>query len=116
MFNDGVGFRFVVPGQGARTPDEATTFALPAGSMTWTHDLHMHYEAVNVKRPIEDVPAGDWAAPPLTYKLPGNGGYASITEAALTHYAGMALQANGRGGYIARLGHAHPVSYPYALR
>ena len=33
VFNDGVGFRFVVPGQGARTPDEATTFALPAGSV-----------------------------------------------------------------------------------
>jgi len=58
VFNDGVGFRFVVPGSGSRTPDETTTFVLPAGSTTWTHDLHMHYEAVNVKRPIEDVPAG----------------------------------------------------------
>src|SRR5262245_38715802 len=125
-FDDGVGLRFVLPpspvGFGGRvpsatrTPDEATTFKIPAGSMTWTHDLHMHYEAVNVKRPIEDVPAGDWAAPPLTYKLPGTGGYASITEAALTNYAGMALQADGAGGYAARLGHAHPVSYPYALR
>jgi len=116
VFNDGIGFRFEVPGAGPRTPDEATTFVLPAGSTTWTHDLHMHYEAVNVKRPIEDVPAGDWAAPPLTYKLPGSGGYASITEAALTRYAGMALQADGHGAYAARLGHAHPVSYPYALR
>jgi alpha-glucosidase len=69
-----------------------------------------------VKRAIEDVPSGDWAAPPLTYKLSGNGGYASITESALTAYAGMALQADGHGGYAARLGHAHPVSYPYALR
>jgi alpha-glucosidase len=116
VFNDGVGFRFLVPGSGARTPDEATTFALPAGSTTWTHDLHMHYEAVNVQRPIADVPAGDWAAPPVTYKLPGTAGYASITESALVNYAGMALQADGRGGYAARLGHAHPVSYPYALR
>jgi alpha-glucosidase len=115
-FNDGVGFRFEVPGSGTRTPDEASTFVLPAGSTTWTHDLHMHYEAVHVKRAIADVPAGDWAAPPLTYKLPGNGGYASITEAALTNYAGMGLQADGRGGYMARLGHAQPVSYPYALR
>lgn len=116
IFNDGVGFRFEVPGTGSRTPDEASTFVLPAGSTTWTHDLHMHYEAVNVKRRVEDVPAGDWAAPPLTYQLPGSGGYASITEAALTNYAGMALQADGHGGYAARLGHAHPVSYPYALR
>jgi len=115
-FNDGVGFRFVVPGSGTRVPDEATTFMLPPGSKTWSHDLHMHYEAMYVPRAIEDVPAGDWAAPPLTYKLPGNGGYASITEAALTGYAGMALQADGHNGYAARLGHAHPVSYPYALR
>ena len=126
VFNDGAAFRFLVPaapvsqtprsGEGGRTPDEATTFKLPAGSMTWTHDLHGHYEAVYVKRVIDDVPAGDWAAPPVTYKLPGNGGYASITEAALTGYAGMALHADGRGGYAAKLGHAHPVSYPYALR
>lgn len=115
-FNDGIGFRFLVPGTGNRTPDEATTFRLPAGSTTWSHDLHGHYEAMYVRRPIEDVPAGDWAAPPLTYKLPGTGGYASITESALTGYGGMALQADGHGGYVARLGHAHPVSYPYALR
>ena len=74
-------------------PDEATTFKLPSGSMTWAHDLHGHYEATYVRRVIDDVPTGDWAAPPVTYKLPGNGGYASITEAALTNYAGMALHA-----------------------
>ncbi len=116
VFDDGVGFRLRVPGTGRRTPDEATTFVVPKGSTTWSNDLHMHYESAYVKRAIEDVPAGDWAAPPLTYRLPGNGGYASITEAALTGYAGMALQADGHGGYAARLGHAQPVSYPYALR
>jgi len=116
VFNDGAGFRFLVPGTGMRTPDEATAFTLPGGSVTWSHDLHGHYEATYVKRVIEDVPAGDWAAPPLTYKLPGGLGYASITEAALTGFAGMALQADGHNGYAARLGHAHPVSYPYALR
>jgi alpha-glucosidase len=115
-FNDGVGFRFLVAGDGTRTPDEATAFKVPAGSTTWTHDLHGHYESMYVKRVVDDVPAGDWAAPPLTYKLPGDGGYGSITEAALTGYGGMALQADGHGSYAARLGHAHPVSYPYALR
>lgn len=116
VFDDGVGFRFVVPGSATRTPDEATTFVLPWRSVTWTHDLHGHYEATYVRRAIDDVPGGDWAAPPVTYKLPGTDGYGSITEAALTAYAGMALQADGRGHYAARLGHAHPVSYPYALR
>jgi alpha-glucosidase len=125
-FNDGVGFRYIVPdepaspkprsGEGGRTPDEATTFHVPAGSTTWSHDLHGHYESMYVRRAIEDVPGGDWAAPPMTYKLPGTGGYASITESALTGYAGMALQADGHGAYAARLGHAHPASYPYTLR
>ncbi len=116
VFDDGAAFRFLVPGAGARVPDDATTFKLPGGSTTWSHDLHGHYEATYVRRAIDDVPSGDWAAPPLTYKLAGTGGYAAITEAALTNYAGMALLADGRGGYAARLGHAHPVSYPYALR
>ena len=65
-FNDGVGFRFIVPGTGTRTPDEATTFRAAEGSTTWSHDLHGHYESKYVRRAIEDVPAGDWAAPPLT--------------------------------------------------
>jgi alpha-glucosidase len=116
VFEDGVAFRYVVPGTGLRTPDEATTFQLPKGSTTWSHDLHGHYEGLYAKRAIADVPAGDWAAPPLTFKLPADGGYASITEAALRGYAGMALQADGRGTYSARLGHTHPVSYPYSLR
>jgi alpha-glucosidase len=115
-FDDGVAFRFVVPGSGTRTPDEATTFRLPAGSLVWSHDLHGHYESTYVRRAIADVPSGDWAAPPMTYKLPEDRGYAAITEAALAHYAGMALQADGNGGYRAVLAHAQPVSYPYALR
>ncbi len=115
-FDDGVAFRYVVPGAGTRTPDEATMFRLPEGSITWSHNLRGHYEALYVKRAIGEVPPGDWAGPPLTFKLPNGAGYASITEAGLSGYAGMALQANGDGAYRARLGHDHPVSYPYSLR
>src|SRR5262249_40730541 len=50
-----------------------------------------------------------------TFKLPG-GGYASVTEAALVNYSGMALQADGRGGFRLVLGHKHPISYPFRLR
>ena len=44
VFDDGVGFRYVVPGVGSRVPDEATAFVLPAGSTVWYHDLRGHYE------------------------------------------------------------------------
>ena len=116
-FNDGVAFRYIIPGdKNPRVPDEATTFVIPAGSTAWFHDLNGHYEGVHDKKGIADVQAGEWAAPPLTFKLPDGAGYASITEAALMNYSGMALQADGRRGFNLVLGHKHPVSYPYRLR
>jgi alpha-glucosidase len=118
VFDDGVAFRYVVPGGAAaqRTPEEATVFNLPAESTVWYHDLDGHYEGVHEQKDIEDVQEGEWAAPPLTARLPDGLGYAAITEAALANYPGMALQAVPRGGFAARLGHAVPASYPYRLR
>jgi alpha-glucosidase len=114
--DDAVGVRFNVPGKGLRVPDAGMTFRIPAGSTVWSHGLRDHYEAVYEKRRIEDVPDGDWAAPPVAFKLPGGAGYAAITESDLRNYAGMALQSDGQRGYRERLGHAHPPSYPYTLR
>jgi alpha-glucosidase len=120
VFDDGVAFRYVVPdgrsGVAVRVPDEGSVFNFPARSTVWYHDLDGHYEGVHERKDIEDVPEGDWAAPPLTAQLPDGTGYASITEAALRNYAGMVLQADRRGGFAARLAHAAPASYPYRLR
>jgi len=116
-YNDGIAFRQVVPGGVApRVPDEATGFRIPPGSTVWYHDFEGHYEALHNQKSIQDVPAGEWAAPPLTFKLPGGAGYGSITEGGLREYAGMGLQADGKGGFQARLGHAVPPSYPFRLR
>ena len=117
-FNDGLAFRYVIPAGNAseRVPDEATGFVLPAGSTVWYHDLNGHYEGMHEKKAIADVQAGEWAAPPLTFKLPGGAGYASITEAALVNFAGMAFQADGKRGFNVVLAHKQPVSYPYKLR
>ena len=71
MFNDGVGFRHVIPG-GAdelRVPDESTTFTLPPGTTVWFHDLRGHYEAVHEKAGADDLAAGQWVAPPMTFKV-----------------------------------------------
>jgi alpha-glucosidase len=114
-FDDGAAFRHEVPGSGRRVPDAATAFTLPAGSIVWTHGLRGHYEELYERRRIEEVPAGAWAGPPVTFKLPG-GGYGSITEADLRGYAGMALQADGANTLRERLGHDHPPSYPFTLR
>jgi len=118
-FDDGAAFRYVVPSADtatARIPDEASVFNFPPRSTVWYHDLDGHYEGVHEKREIEDVPDGDWAAPPVTTQLPEATGYASITEAGLKDYAGMVLQTDRRGGFAARLAHAAPASYPYRLR
>jgi alpha-glucosidase len=118
-YDAGVAFRHLVPAsdeQQSRVPDESTTFVLPAGSTVWFHDLEGHYETVHQSYQVDDVKAGLWAAPPMTFKLPQGRGYGSITEAALTNYSGMALETNGRRGFTVALGHRHPPSYPFRLR
>jgi len=117
-FDDGAAFRHVIPADdgASRVPDEYTTFIVPRGSTVWYHDLGGHYEAAYKKNDISDVPPGQWAGPPVTFKLPGNAGYGSITEANLVNYSGMALEADGRRGLVTALGHRQPLNYPYELR
>ena len=117
-FNDGVGYRLIVPGaaDAVRTPDEFSEFIVPTGATVWFHDLDGHYEAEYKKMKIDDVPAGQWGAPPLTFELPGGTGYGAIAEANLVNYSGMALECDGRRGWIVGLGHREPDSYPYELR
>lgn len=118
-FDDGIAFRFVVPGAAGqrRVPDAATGFVLPAGSTVWYHGLNAgHYEDLYARKTVDDVRSGEWAAPPVTFRLPGGRGYASITESALRNYAGMALQADGARGLRERLAHDAPASYPFRLR
>jgi alpha-glucosidase len=117
VFNNGAAFKLVIPGSAnqKRVPDEATVFNVPNDSKIWYHDLNMHYESVHSKKEISQLQAGEWVAPPATFKL-SNGIYASITEANLIGYAGMALKANGKGGLVLALANNQPVSYPYRLR
>jgi alpha-glucosidase len=116
--DDGAAFRFIVPGDATatHTPDESTTFRLPLGSVVWTHDFEGHYEGIHEQRISAKLSAWEWAAPPVTARLPGGAGYASITESALAGYSGMALQADGRGAFRARLAHGAPIAYPFFLR
>jgi alpha-glucosidase len=115
VFDDGAAFRQVIYSQNETQPEETTAFTLPANSMVWYHDLNMHYESVHVKKKIEEMQKGEWAAPPVTFKTP-SGYYASITEADLLGYPGMALQADGKNGLVLRLANDQPTSYPYKLR
>jgi len=117
-FNDGVAYRHIIPGAAdvVRVPEEDSHFVLPAGSTVWYHDLSGHYEAEYKQQDISEVKAGQWAGPPLTFQLPGEAGYGSITEAHQVNYAGMALECDGRRGWIIGLGHRHPLNWPFELR
>jgi alpha-glucosidase len=119
VFDDGVAYRHIIPGDAAaasRVPDEWSTFNVPAGSTVWYAGMDGHYEAPYVKADLAAVQAGEWAGPPLTFRLPQNRGYASITEANLVNYSGMGLESNGRGGWVIGLGHRQPLNYPFELR
>ena len=117
-FDDGIAYRFIVPGDESksRVPDERSVFTLPAGSTLWYHGMRGHYEGDYVRRDVGEVPAGEWAAPPLTVKLPNDAGYASISESNLVNYSGFALESDGKRGFTIGLAHRQPVSYPYELR
>ena len=118
VFDDGVAYRQTIPGDPAatRVPDEWSTFNLPTGSTVWYAGMDGHYEAPYVKQDVGAVQPGQWAGPPLTFRLPQNRGYASITEANLVNYSGMGLESNGRGGWVIGLGHRQPLNYPFELR
>ena len=119
VFNDGVAYRHVIPGEenASRALDEYSTFVIPDGSMLWYGGLaDGHYETEFVKKNISEVHAGEWAGPPLTFKLPLDAGYASISEANLVNYSGMGLEADGRRGWITGLGHRQPLNWPFELR
>lgn len=118
VFNDGAAFQLTVPGKpdAKRIADEATVFRLPAGTTAWYHDLYMHYEGEYVRKSMDTVKAGQWAAPSVTFRLPDSEVYLSVTEADLKNYGGMALQTDGNRGMVLRLPQNQPTSYPYKLR
>lgn len=123
VFNHGAAFRYIVPSEKktALTGD-ATSFTIPSGSTVWYHGLaSMHYEEKHKKTDVSEIKAGEWAGPPVTIKLPDELGYAAITESGIIksageNFPGMALEADGKRGFTARLGHEHPANYPYVLR
>jgi alpha-glucosidase len=119
-YNDGVAFRHLVPGTGARTPDEATEFHVPAKSVIAPQNYVSGYEGLYPWRTttnlIEGMMDGEWTQPPFTFILPGKSAYACITEGALVNYSGMVLQADAASALHARLGHAAPATFGFRSR
>lgn len=114
VYNTGIAYRFVVPGEGkTRTPDEASSFAIPAGSTAWYHNLDDQYLGQYQSKAIGQLQPGEWCAPPVTLRLADFSAYICLTEAALFNYSGMALTADGHDGLTVKLAHSQPVSISY---
>lgn len=106
VFNDGVGFRYRVPGGGTRRiQGESTTWQLPKASKVWfqtsigagayegayqscrADQIPLEEQVRDKKRPVH-------LGPPVTVEFP-DGGFGLISEAALYNYSGMSLKPEG---------------------
>ncbi len=96
IFDDGFGFRYEVPGEGARQiTDELTDFGLDQNATAWwiKAGAYNRYEYLYETTTVFDVHR---AHTPFTAQLP-DGPFISIHEAALVDYAGMWLNQRREG-------------------
>jgi len=97
VFDDGIGFRYVVDGDGTRrVSGEDTAFELAEASRIWFQTNTGSYEGFYQRLPIAQVPGNTHMGPPVVVELPG-GGYAMLSEAALFDYSGMTLRPSREG-------------------
>lgn len=93
VFDDGLGFRYEVPGQSGMEQvnivDELTEFGLPADSTAWwiPGRRYNRYEYLYNTTGLEEI---ETAHTPMTVRTP-RGTHLSIHEAALVDYAGFVL-------------------------
>ncbi len=95
VFNDGIGYRYVIPGTGERiVQGESSSWNVVAESHIWFHSKTENYEGYYAKQPLEQIAAGTAMAFPVVVEL-ADGTLAALTEAGLFAYSGMTLKANG---------------------
>ncbi|MBN2162769.1 MAG: glycoside hydrolase family 97 catalytic domain-containing protein [Pontiellaceae bacterium] len=95
-YDDGVAWRYIVPGRGPRmVGGEATSFVVPDGSIYWSNTNTKNYEANYFPVKATGSVASQPVTMPLTVELP-DGGFACITEADNLDYSGMTIGPRGR--------------------
>ncbi|MBN2162877.1 MAG: glycoside hydrolase family 97 catalytic domain-containing protein [Pontiellaceae bacterium] len=95
-YDDGVAWRYLVPGNGMRkVGGEATSFVLPDGATYWSHGNTINYEANYGSFTATGTAPLRPLTMPLTVELP-DGGFACITEADNLDYSGMTIGPRGR--------------------
>ncbi|MBC7783367.1 MAG: glycoside hydrolase family 97 catalytic domain-containing protein [Burkholderiales bacterium] len=126
-YDDGVAYRYRVPGSGARqVMGEASEWVVPEASTIWfqPHNNRKDYEAPWATAALAELPKRLAPKPPATtanatpapatptpsrtvlaapalLKLPGEAGYVMMTEANLVNYSDMALEYTDGGRFKA---------------
>ncbi len=97
VFNDGVAYRYRIPGGGSRHVDgESSEWNLQVGSMIWSQSAsntsyESRYEPAIVGQQPKDLPI----MAPATVKFVNGAGYGMITEANLVRYSDLSLRTDG---------------------
>ncbi len=100
VFNDGVAYRYQVPGDGVRhINDESSEWNVPVGSVLWSQNAkNTSYESKYETAIIGQLPKDFKFMAPATLKFPNNAGYGMMTEADLINYSDLSLQSTGDSG------------------
>ncbi len=100
VFDDGVAYRYRVPGDGMRHIDgESSEWNVPVGSMLWSQNANnTSYESKYETAIVGQLPKDFKFMAPATLKFPGNAGYGMMTEADLINYSDLSLQSAGASG------------------
>lgn len=106
VFEDGMGFRYRVPGAGVRkVKGEVTAFRFPGEAVLWYQNNTGDYEGVYQSARADAVPLEGgrdgrreplFLGPPVT-AVYGDGTYGLVSEAGLYRYSGMTLRPGGSG-------------------
>lgn len=103
VFNDGVAYRYRVPGSGQRRINgESSEWAIPVGTTVWHQSAdNRSYEARYNPDIVGQMPQGLKLMAPASFQLADGAGYGMMTEANLVGYSDMALQVAGPNGFKA---------------
>src|ERR1035437_1409073 len=101
VFNDGVAYRYRIPGDGMRHIDgESSEWTVPVGSKLWYQGAeNTSYESRFGLDIVGQLSRGLQLMAPATLEFPDHAGYAMMTEANLINYSDMSLAVRGEAGF-----------------
>lgn len=97
VFNDGIGFRYRIPGSGDRhVGGESSEWKIPVGSLIWSQSAsNTSYESRYAVAVVGQQPKDLQIMAPATLKFENGAGYGMMTEADLINYSDMSLRTDG---------------------